>query len=110
MQMDSRVEVMPGGREDEGSGGGFLKRGTKREASETDLNDLDRFEKRLRMLSLRKFVVMPPSSLCSSMLTFERQVAWSGRRANSPAARAPSPIMRQITTPPPIPLPLRRCR
>lgn len=87
-----------------------MKRGTKREASESNLNDLDRFEKRLRMLSLRKSVVLPPSFLCTSVLTFLRQAAWSGRRANHPAARAPSPTMRQTTTTPPILLPPRLCR
>ena len=44
-----------GGRSEVEAGAGFVKRGIKREASESSGShgDLERFEKRLRMLSLR---------------------------------------------------------
>ena len=57
--MHSRVGVNGGGSS---SGAGILKRGTKRSGSDSNLSgsDLERFEKRLRMLSLRMstFTVM----------------------------------------------------
>ena len=38
-----------------GGGGDFVKRGIKRDASDSNLSDFERFEKRLRMLSLREW-------------------------------------------------------
>ena len=40
------------------SGGGVLKRGTKRNASDSNLSDELQFEKRLRMLSLRMCIAV----------------------------------------------------
>lgn len=55
MQMDSQVEVNGGGN----SGESFSKRGTKRNASDSNAaSDIERFEKRLRMLSLRMATCM----------------------------------------------------
>jgi hypothetical protein len=52
VQARRREEAMSSGAVMNG-GGGSSSRGTKRAADESNLNDLERFEKRLRLLSLR---------------------------------------------------------
>ena len=50
MEMNQNVVVNGGGA---GSRADVWSRGTKRGASDSNLQDLERFEKRLRMLSIR---------------------------------------------------------